>query len=273
MLITLILLYLAIQFAAAWAISRTKMNDSLRQIAIVALMLASYLWAHYVNVAAIYKFLPAKFGVVFYNPLPLILTCIFALLIANQTRRIVRIAVYTTLWLLVNGYFFSPAFYNPVQCQDRWDGICCLQTTDSTCAAAASATLLKLHDIPTTEDEMKNRCMASTHGTSFEGIYLGLAEMAELRGKRIDVDILTFDDFIAKNENALVLLMLNDELDKIDHRYSRDWGWIVGTVHSVVFLGKADENHVWIADPGTGLEKWKLEGLRNLWRDTALFVR
>jgi hypothetical protein len=272
MLIAIILCYLAVQAALAFLICRFTFKNSYKQIAIVFLMFAVYAWAHWVNVAEIYKIAPARYGVVFYNPIPLLVTAMLALLIALQSRRGVRIVLYGALWLLVNGYFFSGAFYNPIHCQNKWDRICCLQTTDSTCAAAASATLVKLNGMDATEEEMKNRCLASTHGTSFEGIYLGLAGKMEGSGKHVGVDILTCDEFL-ENETALVLLMLDDELDRRDKRYSRDWGWIVGTAHTVVVVGRADDDHIWVADPGTGLEKWKLEGLRNLWRNTAIFVR
>jgi hypothetical protein len=273
MLIAIILCYVTLQAAVAFLICRFTFKNSIKQIAIVLLMLAVYAWTHWVNVAEIYKIAPAKYGVVFYNPIPLFVAAILALLVALQSRRSIRIVLYGALWLVVNGYFFSSAFYNPIHCQDKWDRICCLQTTDSTCAAAAAATLLKLSGMNATEEEMKNRCLASTHGTSFEGIYCGLAEKAEGAGKRVDVGVLTCDEFLEKNEAALVLVMLDDELNRRDKRYSRDWGWIVGTAHAVVVVARADANHIWVADPGTGLEKWELDGLRNLWRNTAVFVR
>lgn len=273
MLILLILIYLVFQAGIAVIILRYNSIIRLKHITVLCLLLAIYAWTHWVDTAWLYRVLPNKYGIVLYNPIPLLVILIFSLLISEPVKNRARVVLYGFLAIAVNTLFFSSAFYNPIHCEDSWDGICCLQTTDSTCAAAAAATLLRLRGITTNEEEMKELCLSGFHGTTLGGMYHGIRVKADAVGMRVAVDNISCDEFLAKNEAAIVYVMLDKEMDARDKRYSRDWGWIVGTTHAVVFLGTADGSHVFIANPGTGLEKWHTEALKRLWQHKAVYIQ
>lgn len=273
MLIALILLYCAIQMGVALGVRRYLAGSKYNLIRLVVLLALTLAWTRVVDLATIYAVVPNKYGVVLYNPIPLMIAAMLAILTLLHGESKIRNGVYAVLGFAVNIYFFGTAFYNPIQCQDRWDGICCLQTTDSTCAAAAAATLLSLDGYRADESEMKDRCLSGFRGTSIEGLYHGMRDKLDGTGHQIEVAKLTCDEFLAQNEPAIIYVMLTEKTDALDKRYSQNWGWMVGTTHATVYLGRLDATHVKMADPGTGVERWNIEALQKLWRNTAIFIR
>ncbi|HLQ45434.1 MAG TPA: hypothetical protein VK137_11935, partial [Planctomycetaceae bacterium] len=98
-------------------------------------------------------------------------------------------------WLSVAGLqvaavaaVLAPLFGTAPKCGNQWDstGICC-QTTDQTCSAASAGTLLKMHGINATEQEMADLCL-TRHGTNWMGLYRGLKK--KTAGTAWDVEML-----------------------------------------------------------------------------------
>jgi len=55
-----------------------------------------------------------------------------------------------------------------------------------------------------------------------------------------------------------------------DPRYQRDWGWDPGREHAVLLYGFLPHELADMVDPGIGREKWRVEGLRVLWRGSGM---
>ncbi|MEI6233535.1 MAG: hypothetical protein WCT04_10810 [Planctomycetota bacterium] len=273
MLIALIILYGVLQCVAAACIYHYGRDWKYKRIIIGSLLLCTAAWAHVVNAAILYQWCPNKYGVVLYNPIPLFVSLILSLLALLYPPRPMRLVLYGIVCIAINFNYFGNAFYNPVRCENQWDGACCLQTTDSTCAAAAAATLLKLNGIETTEEDMKHLCLSGYRGTNLESLYYGLRSKVDSSGKLVLVSCESCDAFLARNEPAIIYVVLDAKTNELDKRYSRDWGWTVGTAHAVVFIRKTSDGKILMADPGTGLEQWHEEGLKRLWFNVVVSIR
>ncbi len=226
MLIALIIGYLFVQAGLALFIYRFRARLKYKSILVLALLVALVSWTYLVRDSALLcKIAPNKYGVVIYDLFPLIVSAIFALFLTMSPRILFRSMFYGMLWSGMNAYIFGAAFYSPLQCGNKWKSVCCLQTTASTCAPAAAATLLKLHGIDAREDEMTRTCLTNTNGTTFWGMYHGLRERTDAAGKSVEVGTIDCDAFLAQNEPAVVFVMLTREADNLDKRYANDWGW------------------------------------------------
>lgn len=274
MLLALIVLHIALQAALAFLILRYK--DSISYKRIIALVLFGLLagWTFRLSDSAfILKHFPNAYAFVLYDLFPILVTAILALLTAARPANRLRYGVYGVLWLAMNVYFFSAAVYIPIRCGNEWSGVCCLQTDSRTCGAAAAATLLKVHGIDTTEDEMKSACLTSLNGTSFWGLYHGLSTRAGAAGMGVEVEDFSCDEFLMRNQPAIVWVMLTPEMDARDKRYAGQWGWTVNVSHAVVFLGVARDGRLRIADPKIGVELWHPIGLHALWRNKVAYIK
>ncbi|MCP4713227.1 MAG: hypothetical protein GY869_31740 [Planctomycetes bacterium] len=159
-------------------------------------------------------------------------------------------------------------------CGDKWKNEVCLQTRESSCSAAATATLLRHHDIDTNEREMAELCLTTEKGTYLHGLYRGLK--IKTKDLPIKVQIGSADiDFLRKHNNLplIISVKLTEQMNEWDPRYARDWGWIVGVEHTAVFFGFASERRVDIGDPGTGRELWDLGNIEDLWQGQYICLK
>jgi hypothetical protein len=161
---------------------------------------------------------------------------------------------------------YSPVFASPPQTFNRWQGAVCMQTSDSTCAAAATATLLAYHHILATESQMAQHCFTSPAGTTMHGIYRGLKIMT--RGTPLRVRPITGDreTLRAALQDGPVLISVGLRRgQQADPRYASLWGWTPGTMHTVIVYSIDTHDRVQIGDPRIGLEFWDIDGIRTLW--------
>jgi hypothetical protein len=156
-------------------------------------------------------------------------------------------------------------------CGNVWDadGIC-HQTTDVTCSPAAAATLLRLHGIAATEQEMSELCL-TRKGTSWPGLYRGLKH--KTAGTKWDVQVIdcSADELPSYADQPLILSVGLEHNARVDANFSKEYGWQPGVNHSVLLLNTAG-NELRIADPSqpVALETWDRETLGLLWRGLAI---
>lgn len=273
MLIPLMALYVLLQIALMLCAWRRTAPIAYGKALIFALLALAAVWTLLINDSPrVIALAPFKYAVVLFNLVPLLFAGAVALMTAIRPKALSRAIVFSALLLSVDFYFWGGAFYTPFKSIDRWNGVCCLQSTEYTCGAAAAATLLKVHGINTNEAEMIPLCLTGFRGTSYWAQYHGLSVQAGAHGMRAVVSDASFDAFLARNEPALIGVMLTPELDAKDKRYSDKWHWSVNVAHAVVFLGTSGDGHVLIADPSFGLERWRSEALRDLWRNRAMYL-
>lgn len=176
-----------------------------------------------------------------------------------------RTVIAASLMLVVNIVTWSPLWRSLPPMSDTWEGVCCLQSTDSTCAPAAAATLLHLYGITSREDTLARDCLTTDHGTSRWGLWRGLrlaTADSVYRVRASDGDL----EMVMAHLPAIISVVLTKKQNEFDPRYAREWGWVIGQPHAVVLLGRGDRaDTIRIADPKMGVEAWDESGVRALW--------
>ena len=176
-----------------------------------------------------------------------------------------------TLFLIASYSIVDPILGETPECSDRWDNTgVCRQTNSFTCTPAAAATLLGLHGIAAEESEMAELCLTNMEGTTWQGLYRGLALKTAERDFEIEVYECEYDEIRQHFRGPAVIsvgLEADIEYPKI---YTEQWGWKPGVRHSVVLLEFLSDDRVLVADPSIGLEYWSMCDLRTLWRGRAI---
>lgn len=150
------------------------------------------------------------------------------------------------------------------QCGNVWSEDICLQTTKQTCSAASAATLLKLHGIDATEQELAELCL-TRRGTNWMGLYRGLKK--KTAGTDWDVEVFTgsADKLRTLNSPAILSVGLASEA-QADRFYQAELGWRPGMRHSVVLLGfVTDLVEIGEPTPDVGRERWTSRDLQELY--------
>lgn len=155
-------------------------------------------------------------------------------------------------------------------CNDHWDHQICRQTSNQTCTAACAATLLKLHGLNASEQEMAELCLTNSSGTSWQGLYRGLS--LKTRGTDLAVEVLPCEihDLMLLTRSPAILVVGIPQGVEVDPIYTESYGWGVGELHSVVFFGFTPEGYAKIGDPEIGMEHWTWEDLETLVRGRAV---
>jgi len=152
-------------------------------------------------------------------------------------------------------------------CTDNWEGRICLQTTSHTCSAACAATLLKECGIETNEQEMANLCL-TRRGTLWQGLYRGLK--LKTAGTDWDVEVFsgTADDLKNGPQTTSILMVGIPTAESAPPIYSRQYGWIPGVFHSVLFFRFLPGGNIHMGEPTPTIveENWSEEDLRILYR-------
>jgi hypothetical protein len=180
-----------------------------------------------------------------------------------------------TLLLFAAGLYstVNPVLGEAPLCESNWErlggGRYFLQTTDATCSAAAAATLLSLHGIATDEQEMADLCL-TREGTTWKGLFRGLSLKTEWTPWRVDVFRGRPSDLDDPNGYPVVVCaeLRPDAVD--EDIYQDEYGWIPGTPHSVVVLGRTEDGQYMVHDPVAGREYWDESELRLLWTGSAV---
>jgi hypothetical protein len=182
---------------------------------------------------------------------------------AAAWRRLLLIAVCV---ICASRFLFAALTVRTPDCVEAWDQNVCLQTSQSSCAAAAAATLLRYHGIDANEEQMAQLCLTSERGTRLHGLYRGLRIKTQTTHLRV---VVRSTDLAHLRTNiaipVILYVKLSQQVDEKDPRYSRDWGWRVGVTHTVVFFGFAENDLVDMGDPGVGREFWDTQALKDLW--------
>lgn len=149
-------------------------------------------------------------------------------------------------------------------CGNAWSDGICLQTTKQTCSAAAAATLLTLHGIDATEQEMAELCL-TRRGTNWMGLYRGLK--MKTAGTDWDVEVFTGSPEGLRSLNGPAVLSVGLEREaRVDRIYQAELGWRPGLRHSVVLLGfVTDLIEIGEPTPDVGRERWTQQDLQALY--------
>jgi len=211
--------------------------------------------------------MPFQAAVIYSNFLPLLSALLIGVIWQSKNiPRWRRIILVTAVIILAFRVSFNIITVQTPDCWEVWDEQVCLQTSQSTCSAAAAATLLEHYGIKSSEGEMARLSLTGEWGTCLHGLYRGLRIKTKKTPFHVSVRAADVDNL----QNKVTLpVILNVRLDKRvaekDPRYANEWGWQLGVIHTVVLFRFAENGLVEIGDPGTGREFWDIQALQDLW--------
>ena len=160
----------------------------------------------------------------------------------------------------------APIWGSAPRCGHQWDqtGVC-FQTTGQTCSAASAATLLKMHGIEATEQEMAELCL-TRNGTNWMGLYRGLKKKTAGTEWAVVVSESTAAELQALRQPAILSVGLPPAANS-DRLTQAEFGWTPGVRHSVVLLGFTPDGLVEIAEPtaDVGRERWTVSDLHEFY--------
>lgn len=183
-----------------------------------------------------------------------------------------RLATAIIFMLIADGAVLLPLVQRPPVTASQWvDGVC-LQSTESTCAPAAAATLLHLHGLGGDETTLASWCLTTDVGTTHWGLWRGLRVLTDDSGWMVQAGDPGIEAVLS-GPPAIVSVVLTREVDHREPRYRTEWGWLLGQPHAVVYLGPGSRpGLIRIADPKIGIEEWNVEGLRNLYNGQVFWL-
>lgn len=225
------------------------------QAAVVAMMAAymTFLW----NRPVLASLLPTSNVIILANWLP-IWGCFFV----GCYVRSPRIAIYRRVFiaavsLCICGYSaVAPVLGTSPECSSvgyRGHELQ-YQSTPYTCSAACAVSLLQMHGIEATEDELAELCL-TRKGTHWMGLFRGL----KLKTKGTAWDVVAEPlDLTGLSHHRLSPCVLSVRVNVnafpagVDHGFRDDVG------HSVVFLGSSSQGQITVFDPSPdfGIEQW-----------------
>lgn len=149
---------------------------------------------------------------------------------------------------------------------EKWLSI---QTTESTCSAAAAASLLRIYGIEVSEKEMIRACLSTIKGTPWQGVWRGVNLYAPPKYKAVLVRGID-----SKNIEFPILISAEFNSSSEEHtKYVSQWGWKPGTPHSVVLFERTENGYLTVGDPAIGIERWDDEALEVLWDGQGIVLR
>lgn len=161
----------------------------------------------------------------------------------------------------------APTGVTRIQSVGWRDGVC-LQSHESSCGAAAAATLLAQFDIDVDETTMIRECWTSALGTEPLGLYRGLSRAGRIGDHRA---VPTSRDPLrwkAGNQLPNVAIVKLKKLNPTD--YLTNWFGAQHERHAVVVLGRSESGNWRIADPAVGLTEWSHDRLRRRFTGEAI---
>jgi hypothetical protein len=145
----------------------------------------------------------------------------------------------------------------------------CFQTTESTCSAAAAASLLRIHGVEVSEKEMVRACLSTIKGTPWQGVWRGVNLYAPPEYKAVLVRGIE-----TKNIEFPMLISAEFDSSSEEHtKYVSQWGWKPGTPHSVVLFERTKNGYLTVGDPSIGIDRWDDEALEVLWDGQGIVLR
>jgi hypothetical protein len=229
------------------------------QLAALLLMIvyASCLW----NRPVLTQLMPASSLIILANWLPLWGTFFVGIYVASKDRSYRRpvLSVLTLLLCVYSGVV--PTLGTSPRCAaDLVRADLQSQTTPHTCSPACAVSVLRLHGIEATENELAELCL-TRQGTHWLGLYRGL--MLKTAGSAWTVVVEPFCEAeLIRSSSTPCVLSVNVDTKCFGTRRAHGFRQNVG--HTVVCLGRSGHGGVAVFDPSPdfGVETWDHEIFR-----------
>jgi len=198
-------------------------------------------------------------------------SAVLAGLVIDEIPMSRRHLIISALAAMAGFSMFEPLLGTTPECHQCWsDEGDCVQTTDATCSPACAVTLLRMHGIATTEQEMAELCL-TRRGTRWQGLYRGLK--AKTSGTPWDVEIILCSTDELNDIPGQMILTVGIDQNSLNAEMLRsEAGWQPDVNHSVLRVS-VDRNGVSeIIDPSPdyGRELWTNPAMNTLYRGHAI---
>ena len=211
-----------------------------------------FLW----NKPLLANLLPTSSLIIVGNWLPCWAAFFIGIYVASPGTGQIRKGAVSIFTLLLAAYStVAPLVGQPPECKtSRSTQTLLYQTSPYTCSAACATSLLRLHGIPATEEELADLCL-TRQGTHWMGVYRGLKLKTENSEWTVVAEPFSKESLkrLAETPSLLALnLDVSGFPEYVDH------GFQSGTGHSVLCLGNDAEGVVPVFDPSPdfGTEYW-----------------
>jgi hypothetical protein len=177
---------------------------------------------------------------------------------AWQKRVLIGALVGIGLWRMAWPYMGT----QPALGAEHWHRGVCVQTSKSTCAPAAAATLLARANIRAGEAEMTRLCLTHDDGTTMLGLFRGL----KIKTDGTPYTVAVFEGTAADLRRQQLPAVISIQAVGLP---SGILG--VGNRHAVVVFDYADDQHITIGEPFTGnIQHWTLHDLQQVFQGESI---
>jgi hypothetical protein len=212
------------------------------------------------------QLLPFSGTVILGNWLPVVGS--FFLGVCLKTERIthLRRIVLATVMVGISGYSLAkPMLGQPPSCvPSASNSTLDFQTTNQTCSAACAASLLRMHGIPASEDELARICL-TRRGTHWLGVYRGL----KLKTANSNWDVIAEEvkpEDLFSSKPIFGILAMTFQAPGEDQVCDPEWGFESDVGHTVLVLQSRSSKLLDVFDPSPeyGHETWNEDVLASV---------
>ncbi len=204
------------------------------------------------------RLLPFSSAVILGNWLPVVGSFFLGVFLKTERITQVRRIVLASVMVGISGYSLAkPMLGQPPACIPSFNNRTLdFQTTNQTCSAACAASLLRMHGISATEDELSKTCL-TRRGTHWLGVYRGL----KLKTANTNWDVVAEEvnpkDLFKSNMNYGILAMSFHSPEQ-GHAVDPEWGFESHVGHTVLVLQSRSSILLDVFDPSPeyGHETW-----------------
>ena len=231
-------------------------------ICLVTAAYLQYLWDR----PLLSRLLPFSSTVILGNWLPVVGSFFLGVFLKTERITQLRRIVLASVMIGISGYSLAkPMLGQPPECVPSFNNRTLdFQTTNQTCSAACAASLLRMHGISATEDELARICL-TRRGTHWLGVYRGL----KLKTANTNWDVVAEDvnpkDLFSSRPNLGVLAM-SFQAPGEDQVVDPEWGFESDIGHTVLVLQSRSSKSIDVFDPSPeyGHETWSEEVLASV---------
>ena len=207
------------------------------------------------------RLLPFSSTVILGNWLPVVGSFFLGVYLKTERITQLRRVVLATVMVGISGYSLAkPMLGQPPSCvPSRNNSTLDFQTTNQTCSAACAASLLRMHGISASEDELARMCL-TRRGTHWLGVYRGLKLKTANTNWDVVVEEVNPKDLFGSNTNFGILAM-SFQAPGEDQVVDPEWGFESNVGHTVLVLQSRAINSIDVFDPSPeyGHETWSTD--------------
>lgn len=212
------------------------------------------------------RLLPFSGAVILGNWLPVVGSFFLGVFLKTERITQVRRIVLASVMVGISGYSLAkPMLGQPPSCVPSFEHRTLdFQTTNQTCSAACAASLLRMHGISATEDELAKICL-TRRGTHWLGVYRGLKLKTANTNWDVVAEEVNPEELFNGNMN-FGILALSFHPPENEQAVDPEWGFGSHVGHTVLVLQSRSTMLLDVFDPSPeyGHETWNVDAVASV---------